>query len=280
MTYLQAIILGLVQGLAEFLPISSSGHLAILEYFFGIKEDAVLLYAVLLHFGTLLAVFVCFWKDIVELVKELFLTIADLVKGRGLRLDERPVRKLGVMIILSCIPTAIIGVLFGDVFEGLYSKPLAIAIMFIITGIMLIIAENLGTGSRTIENMNVRNALFIGIVQGIAIIPGISRSGSTLFSSLLVKLDRAFAVKYVFLISIPTILGSVILELPDGIEAGLGGAALGPVIVGVLVSFICGLFAIKVMLRIVQNRKLKYFSYYLFVLAAALIVISVFAFAK
>ena len=122
--------------------------------------------------------------------------------------------------------------------------------------------------------------LFIGIVQGIAIIPGISRSGSTLFSSLLVKLDRAFAVKYVFLISIPTILGSVILELPDGIEAGLGGAALGPVIVGVLVSFICGLFAIKVMLRIVQNRKLKYFSYYLFVLAAVLIVINVFAFVK
>ncbi|MBR5739826.1 MAG: undecaprenyl-diphosphate phosphatase, partial [Firmicutes bacterium] len=157
---------------------------------------------------------------------------------------------------------------------------LAIAIMFIITGIMLIIAENLGTGNRTIENMNVRSALFIGIVQGIAIIPGISRSGSTLFSSLLVKLDRAFAVKYVFLISIPTILGSVILELPDGIEAGLGGAALGPVIVGVLVSFICGLFAIKVMLRIVQNRKLKYFSYYLFVLAAVLIVINVFAFVK
>jgi undecaprenyl-diphosphatase len=278
MTYLQAVILGLVQGLAEFLPISSSGHLALLEHFFGIKEDAVLLYAVLLHFGTLIAVFVCFWKDIVELVKELFVTIGDLVKGRGLRLDERPVRKLGVMIIISCIPTAIIGFVFGDVFEGMYSKPIIIACMFVITGIMLIIAENIGTGHRTIENMNVRNALFIGIVQGIAIIPGISRSGSTLFSSLLVQLDRKFAVKYVFLISIPTILGSVILELPDGIKSGLGGASLGPVIVGVIVSFLCGLFAIKIMLRIVQNRKLKYFSYYLFVLAAAVIIINIFAF--
>ena len=272
MTYLQAVILGLVQGLAEFLPISSSGHLALLENFFGIKEDSVLLYAVLLHFGTLVAVFVCFWKDIVELVKELFVTISDLVKGRGLRLDERPVRKLGVMIIISCIPTAIIGFLFGDVFEGFYSKPLIIACMFIVTAIMLLIAEKLGTGHRNIEKMNVRNALFIGIVQGIAIIPGISRSGSTLFSSLLVQLDRAFAVKYVFLISIPTILGSVILELPDGIKSGLGGANLGPVIVGVLVSFLCGLFAIKIMLKIVQNRKLQYFSYYLFILAAAVII--------
>ena len=276
MTYLHAVILGLVQGLAEFLPISSSGHLALLENFFGIKEDAVVLYAVLLHFGTLIAVFVCFWKDIVELVKELFLTLADLTKGKGLRMNERPVRKLGVMIIISCIPTAIIGFVFGDVFEGMYSKPIVIACMFVVTGIMLLIAESIGTGNRTIENMNVRNALFIGVVQGIAIIPGISRSGSTLFSSLLVQLDRKFAVKYVFLISIPTILGSVILELPDGIKSGLGEGELGPVIVGVIVSFLCGLFAIKIMLKIVQNRKLKYFSFYLFALAAVVVILDIF----
>lgn len=275
MTYLQAVILGLVQGLAEFLPISSSGHLAILENFFGIKEDSMLFFAVMLHFGTLLSVFVVFWKDIVELFKELILTIKDLIGKKGLRLDERPIRKLGVMIIVSCIPTALIGFIFGDVFEGLYSKPIIIGVMFIITGLLLIAAETWGGGNRNINNLNYRNSIFIGIVQGLAIIPGISRSGSTLFASLLCKLDREFAVKFVFLISIPTILGSVILELPDGLKEGVSGQAWGPIIVGVLVAFLSGLFAVKVMLKVVSNKKLKYFSYYLFVLAAAVIIYSI-----
>ena len=274
MTYLQAVILGLVQGLADFLPISSSGHLALLENFFGIKESDMLFLTVMLHFGTLIAVFIVFWKDIWELLQELVLTIKDLCTGKGLRLNERPVRKLGVMIIVACIPTAIIGVLFGDIFEGLYSKPIAIAIMLICTAILLILAETYGGGDRNITNLNFRNSIFVGLVQGIAIIPGISRSGSTLFASLLCKLDREFAVKFVFLISIPTILGSLILELPDGIKAGVSGSEWGPVIVGVLVAFLSGLFAIKVMLKVVTNRKLKYFSYYLFVVAAAVIIYS------
>lgn len=275
MTYLQAVILGLVQGLAEFLPISSSGHLAILENFFGIKEDSMLFFAVMLHFGTLLSVFVVFWKDIVELFKELILTIKDLIGRKGLRLDERPIRKLGVMIIVSCIPTAIIGFAFGDIFEGIYSKPILIGVMFIITGLLLLAAETWGGGNRNINNLNYRNSIFIGIVQGLAIIPGISRSGSTLFASLLCKLDREFAVKFVFLISIPTILGSFILELPDGLKEGVTGQMWGPVIVGMLVAFLSGLFAVKVMLKVVANKKLKYFSIYLFVLAAAVIVYSI-----
>ncbi len=275
MTYLQAVILGLVQGLAEFLPISSSGHLALLENFFGIKEDNMLFFTVLLHFGTLIAVFVVFWKDIWELLQELVLTIKDLVGRKGLRLNERPVRKLGVMIIVSCIPTAIIGFIFGDLFESFYSKPIVIAIMLIITALLLIAAETWGGGNRNIENLNYRNSIFIGIVQGLAIIPGISRSGSTLFASLLCKLDRDFAVKFVFLISIPTILGSLILELPDGIKEGLHGEPVGPVIVGVLVAFLSGLFAVKVMLKVVSNKKLKYFSYYLFAVAAAVIIYTI-----
>ena len=274
MTYLQAVILGLIQGLAEFLPISSSGHLAILENFFGIKEDNMLFFAVMLHFGTLLSVFIVFWKDIVELVKELILTIKDLIGKKGLRLEERPVRKLGVMIIVACIPTAIIGFIFGDIFEGIYSKPILIAVMFIITGLLLLAAETWGGGKRNIENLNYRNSIFIGIVQGLAIIPGISRSGSTLFASLLCKLDREFAVKYVFLISIPTILGSLILELPDGIKQGMNGQSWGAVIVGLIVAFLSGLFAVKVMLKVVSNKKLKYFSFYLFALAAAVIIYS------
>ena len=275
MTYLQAVILGLVQGLAEFLPISSSGHLALLENFFDIKEDNMLFFTVLLHFGTLIAVFVVFWKDIWELLQELVLTIKDLIGRKGLRLNERPVRKLGVMIIVSCIPTAIIGFVFGDLFESFYSKPIVIAIMLIVTALLLIVAETWGGGNRNIENLNYRNSIFIGIVQGLAIIPGISRSGSTLFASLLCKLDRDFAVKFVFLISIPTILGSLILELPDGIKEGLHGEPVGPVIVGVLVAFLSGFFAVKVMLKVVSNKKLKYFSYYLFAVAAAVIIYTI-----
>lgn len=274
MTYLQAILLGIVQGLTEFLPVSSSGHLALLENFFGVKEDNMLFFTVLLHFGTLIAVFVVFWKDIWELIQELILTIKDLIGKKGLRLDERPVRRLGVMIIIACIPTAIIGFVFGDIFEGIYSKPIGIACMLVITGLLLIAAETWGGGNRTAKDLNARNAIFVGIVQGLAIIPGISRSGSTLFASLLCKLEREFAVKFVFLISIPTILGSLILELPDGIKQGMSGQSWGPVIVGVIVAFLSGLFAVKVMLRVVSNRKLKYFSYYLFVLAVCVIIYS------
>ena len=117
MSYFESVVLGLVQGLAEFLPISSSGHLALLQQFFGIEEDNVLLFAVLLHVGTLISVFIVYWKDIWELLVELVLTIKDLFTGKGLRLDERPVRKLGVMIIVATIPTGIMGVLFNDFFQ-------------------------------------------------------------------------------------------------------------------------------------------------------------------
>ena len=196
MTYLESVILGLVQGLAEFLPISSSGHLALLQQFFGIEEDKVLVFAVLLHVGTLISVFIVYWRDIWELIIELGLTIRDLCTGRGLRLKERPVRKLGVMIIVGTIPTGIMGICFNDFFNSLYNSVIPIGIGLIITGFMLVIAERIGHANRGIEQMNYRNALFIGFVQGIAITPGISRSGSTLFGSLLCNLDRRFAVKF------------------------------------------------------------------------------------
>ncbi len=276
MNYFEAVILGIVQGLAEFLPISSSGHLAILENFFGISEENMVFFAVLLHLGTLIAVFIVFRSDIWELLKELLLTIKDLCTGKGLQLEERPVRKLGIMILVSCVPTAVIGLIFGDLFGSMYSYPALVASMFIITGILLLIAEKFGGGERDIDKLNYRNSIFVGIVQGLAIIPGISRSGSTLFASLICKLDREFAVKFVFLISIPTILGSFILELPDGIKTGLSDGEAGPVAVGMLVSFLSGLFAIKVMLKIVKNNKLKYFSYYLFVIGVGIIVKSIF----
>ena len=262
MSYFEAVILGLVQGLAEFLPISSSGHLALLQQAFGISEDKVLLFAVLLHVGTLISVFIVYWKDIWELIVELCLTIRDLCTGRGLRLEERPVRKLGVMIIVATIPTAIIGLAFSDFFDSLYTSVIPIGVGLIITGFLLIFAEKIGEGNRGIRQMNYRNAIFIGLVQGVAICPGISRSGSTLFGSLICNLDRKFAVKFVFLISIPSILGSAVLETPAAIEAGVTAAEIGPILVGMLVAAVSGLIAIKTMIKIVSNKKLSYFSYY------------------
>ena len=277
MTYLEAVILGLVQGLAEFLPISSSGHLALLQQWFGVEEDKVLLFAVLLHVGTLISVFIVYWKDIWELIVELCLTIKDLCTGKGLRLEEHPVRKLGVMIIVSTIPTGLIGILFNDFFDSLYTSVLPIGIGLIITGLLLTLAEKMSSSNRGIKQMNYRNAVFIGIVQGIAICPGISRSGSTLFGSLVCNLNREFAVKYVFLISIPSILGSAVLEAPAAVDAGLDAALLGPVIVGMIVAAVSGLIAIKTMIKVVSNKKLKYFSYYVWLLGAAVIIYSFFA---
>ncbi|MCI6012054.1 MAG: undecaprenyl-diphosphate phosphatase [Firmicutes bacterium] len=276
MTYFEAVILGLVQGLAEFLPISSSGHLALLQQFFGIDETKVLLFAVMLHVGTLISVFIVYWKDIWELIVELCLTIKDLCTGKGLRLDERPVRKLGVLIIIATIPTGIIGVLGGDFFDSLYTSIIPIGVGLIITGFLLVMAERMGSSSRGLEKMNFRNAFFIGLVQGIAICPGISRSGSTLFGSLICNLDRKFAVKFVFLISIPSILGSAVMELPDAIEAGVTAAEAGPVIVGMLVAAVSGLVAIKSMIKIVSDKKLSYFSYYVWVVGAFVVLLGIF----
>lgn len=274
MTYFEAIILGLVQGLAEFLPISSSGHLALLQQWFDIDENKVLLFAVLLHVGTLISVCIVYWRDIWKLIVELCLTIKDLCTGKGLRLEERPIRKLGVMIIIATIPTAVIGLLFNDLFNKLYTSVLPIGIGLIITGFLLVFAERTGSSNRGIEKMNYRNALFIGTVQGIAICPGISRSGSTLFGSLICNLDRKFAVKFVFLISIPSILGSAIIETPDAIAAGVEMSQIGPILVGMAVAAISGLIAINNMIKIVSDKKLSYFSYYVWALGAAVVIYS------
>ena len=272
MTYIQAIILGLAQGLSEFLPISSSGHLALLQYFFGISSENVLPFAVLLHLGTLISVFIVYWKDIVALVKELGAVIKDIFTGKGLRINANPTRRLGFMIIVATIPTAIIGLLFNDLFNAMYLSLIAIGIGLLITGTILVIAERMGRNSKGIKEMKFRNAFFVGLMQGVAICPGISRSGSTLFGGLISGLNREFAVKFAFLISIPSILGSVIVEAPDAFKAGMDMSLIGPVVVGVLVSALSGLFAIKAMIKLVSNKNLMGFSVYTWALGIAVIV--------
>lgn len=275
LTYIKAVILGLVQGLAEFLPISSSGHLALLQYFFGIEGDSVLLFTVLLHVGTLVSVFIIYWKDIVELVLELGRVIKDLVTGQGLQVNKNETRRLGVMIIVATIPTALIGLFFNDLFESFYSNLLPIGIGLLLTGTLLFVAQRMGAANKDVLRMNYRNAIFIGVMQGLAITPGISRSGSTLFGGLLTGLDRAFAVKFAFLISIPSILGSFLMELPEAIKMGTDGLPLGPILVGMAVAALSGFFAIKVMIRVVTAKKLTIFSAYTWGLGAFVVLYTI-----
>ncbi len=271
MTYTQAIILGLTQGLAEFLPISSSGHLALLQYFFDVEESSVLLFTVMLHVGTLVSVFIIYWKDIAELIVELIRTFKDLFTGKGLRINSSPVRRMGFMIIVATIPTAVIGILFEDFFENLYSSIIAISIGLIFTGFILLIAERIGKDKNGIMEMKWRHAIFIGIMQGIAICPGVSRSGSTLFGGLVSGLNREIAVKIAFLISIPSILGSVVLEVPKAIDQGIDPSLFGPIAVGVIISALSGIFAIKAMIKVVSNKKLFGFSIYVWLVAVVVL---------
>ena len=277
MTLFESIILGLVQGLAEFLPISSSGHLAALQYIFGIDGSNVLTFTVMLHFGTLVAIFVVYWKDIVDLVKELFATIKDICTGQGVQVNKNDTRKLGFMIITASVPTAIIGLLLNDFFESLYARMTVIGVCLIITGCGLFFAERYGGGKRTIKDMNFRNAFFIGLCQSVAIMPGISRSGATMIGGLACRFDRAFAVRYAFLISIPSVLGAFLLEVPDAVKAVSDGTgmSLGVMLAGVAVAAVSGYAAIKVMIKAVTNKKLMYFSVYTWIAGAALIIYSI-----
>lgn len=272
MSYTEAIVLGIVQGLTEFLPVSSSGHLLMLQHFFGINADSVLIFTLLLHVGTLISVFFCFWNDIWNLIKELGLTIADLVKGRGLRLNERPVRNLGVMMIIASIPTAVIGILFEDLFEGFYKTLLPTGVGLIFTGIILWISENKRNNTVTESDMNWKQALVVGTMQGIAICPGVSRSGSTLFGGLASGLQRDFAVRFAFLISIPSIMGSLIFEGGSDAMSSAVGTSMGPVIAGCAAAALSGVLAIKTMIAVVRKMSLRLFSIYVWIAGTALII--------
>ena len=271
MTYIQAAILGIVQGLAEFLPISSSGHLALLQYFFGVEADSVLLFTVMMHVGTLVSVFIIYRKDIWALILELIDTIKDLCTGKGPRINSSPMRRMGFMIIVATIPTALIGLLFEDFFESLYASIVSIAIGLIFTGIILFVAERMGKSDKGPLEMKWRHAIFIGIMQGIAICPGVSRSGSTLFGSLISGLKREFAVEFVFLISIPSILGSVVLEMPKALAEGMDASMAGPLIVGVILAALSGIFAIKAMIKVVSSKRLIGFTIYVWIVAACVL---------
>lgn len=287
MSLLESIILGVIQGLAEFLPISSSGHLAIFKAFFGLS-DVGITYDLMLHLGTLVAVFIVYWSDIWKLIKEGVAIVADCCKNIArfttnrfseeqkeyVKIVSSSYRKFVMLIIVSTIPTGIIGLLFKEIFNMDNPSLIVPGVALLVTGCMLFIVDEIPNGGRTPKETTYKNALIIGISQGIATLPGISRSGTTLTFGLLNGLERSFAVKYSFIMSIPAILGANILSIPDLFDPAnsIGTTEFIYYIVGTAVAAVVGYICIKTMLVIVRNKKMRYFSYYCFVMGLIAIV--------
>ena len=263
-TYLQAIIMGLVQGLAEFLPVSSSGHLVLFKFILGAELGTSALFEILLHVGTLLAVFVFYWKDVLNLIKEGLLLIKDsfLFVFKRKKFDLYLERKMVVFIIVASIPTAILGLLMEAFLEDLFlSSVVAVGFALLVTGTMLMLIRKMPKSDKTLEEMKGRDAFTIGLVQGIATIPGISRSGSTVTTGLFCGLDKEFAFRFSFLMSIPAILGAAVLKMMDVNIADLTANA-GPYAVGMIVAAVVGYASIRWLKNLIQKDQFHYFGYY------------------
>lgn len=257
MDLIQILILAIVQGITEWLPISSSGHLAIVQQHFGLKE-LPLIFDVSLHVGTLCVVAVAFRKDIIEIAKALY--------KRDFKSEEG---KLALYIASGSIPTALIGFLFHDVFQFLFSCTLAVGVALIITGFILYFSKL----RKDDKELGYLDSLLIGIAQGVAIAPGISRSGITLSTGFLRKVKKEKVFRYSFLLSIPAIIGATAMESKDLVVGELDITAL---LFGVIVSMIVGYVSLKLLLKIVLKEKFHLFAYYCWIAGLTTIIFSVF----
>lgn len=277
MKIVHAIFMGLIQGLTEFLPVSSSGHLAIFKNLFNVNTDTGILFDVLLHVATLIAVCVVYYKDVIGMIVEFFKMLGDIIHNflelfksekNYRKVISNMHRKLVLMILISSIPTAIIGFTAKKLglIESLEATLLAPGIFLIITAILLFFADRIKEGHKTIKEATYTDSVFLGIAQGIATMPGLSRSGTTIFGCLLCKFDRNLAVKYSFLMSLPAIGGAALLEILDVDTALISSSDVISYIIGMVVAGIVGYICIKVMLLIVRKKKFIYFSIYCLVI--------------
>ncbi len=254
MEFIQAIVLGLIQGLTEFLPVSSSGHLVLFQNLFGI-EEATQAFSIILHVATLIAVFVYYWQDIWALIR-------------------RPFQRTTALLIAGTIPTVIIALLFNDTFDAIFGKGKFIGFNFLFTGLILLYADSRHAGRKKIKNMSIFDALVIGTMQGVAILPAVSRSGMTISTCLARGMDRDNAARFSFLLSIPAILGGMVLTIKDMItgEVVLADAmGTAPMVCGFIAAAVSGYLAIRFMVDVIKKGKLKWFSVYVFILGGVLI---------
>ena len=257
---IDAIILGVIQGVTEFLPVSSSGHLElgkVLVGFEGVGEESLMM-TIILHAATAISTLIVFWKDVKEILVGIF----------NAKLNEQ--KHFALKVILSMIPAGLIGVFLLDKVEFLFNENiLLVGIALIITGLFLFVADRAKETSREVSYLN---ALLIGIAQAIAIIPGISRSGATISTSVLLGIDKQNSARFSFLMVVPLILGKMAKDLLDGgFSLGEGSSSM-PYIVGFIAALITGVFACKWMINIVKNSQLKYFAYYCFAVGTIAII--------
>lgn len=253
MTVLEAIILGVLQGFTEFLPVSSSGHLLLLQRVFGI-EEGLLTFSIVVHIATLIPVLFIYYNRIRSLV-------------------TRPFQKMTLLLILGTLPTVVAVLLFDDLIDELFTGNF-LAWGFILTGLLLIITDRYKKGAKSSDDISKIDAVFIGLTQALAIVPGVSRSGSTLFGAVVRDIDRKSALNFSFLLSIPAIAGGTVLEIRQILvgQTELGFIFTAPVIIGFLAAMISGYIAIKLMLKIVAASKLSYFAYYLISVALLILI--------
>ncbi|MGN0341592.1 MAG: undecaprenyl-diphosphate phosphatase [Roseburia sp.] len=275
MSLLDAIIMGIIQGLTEFLPVSSSGHLCLFKQFFDVNTGGMF-FDILLHIGTLIAVFAVYYKDIWKMIKEGCAIIRDafinvvIFIGNKVHKESNAYRKLVnnsyrkfvMLVIVSTIPTGIIGIVASDLVEAAEQLLIIPGICLIITSVLLFISDRVKDGGKTPKTTTYTNAFAVGICQGVATLPGLSRSGTTITACLLSGMNRKFAVKYSFIMSIPAILGALVFEIKDVDFAALQTAEIINYIVGTLVAMVVGYICIKTMLVVVRKKKFTIFSVY------------------
>ena len=262
MSLLSSILLGFIQGLTEFLPVSSSGHLAIAEHLLGMSgaSDIPEFFDVLLHLGTLVAVFVAYWAEVRDMVMEFFRGAKDLAHGTT-PTPIPPARRMILLIIVGTLPLFVV-LPIKDLVEGLSGNIYFVAGALIVTGFLLFASDRVKKGRKTERSAKLLDVLLVGIAQAIATCPGISRSGTTITAGCFVGFDRKFAVRYSFLMSIPAILGANILSLKDAVSAGIIWADVPVYLVGVVVAAGVGYACIRLLKMIAEKGKFGFFAYY------------------
>ncbi len=276
MSILNAILQGILQGITEFLPVSSDGHLTLYQHFTKTSGEGAMLFTLMLHMGTLIAVFAAYYQLIFELIIEFFRMVADIFRGQFSFKKLNPERRMILMILVSLLPLAAF-YFVKDFFTALAEDDDIIVegVLFLFTGIMLFLADHCFKGNKTAKNMRYPDALLIGTFQGFAALPAISRSGSTISIALLRGYSREFAVAFSFIMGIPAIIGANLSEVGAAMRQNAEIDWL-PVLIGVLVAAVVGFFAIKLIAWMVKTDKLMVFSYYTLTLGVLVIAIGIF----
>ena len=263
MFYLYTAFLGLVQGIAEFLPISSSGHLSLLQNFFGLKsaEETNLFLDVLLHLGTLISVFIYYRHDLMDMIREFIRGCGALVHPIEGEIHPPAARRMVLLIIVGTLPLFIVLPIKGYI-DNLYGNNWFIACALLATGFLLFFSDRIAYGKKTERSATLLDAVLIGCSQALATVPGLSRSGTTISAALLLGCRREFAVRFSFLLSIPAVIGANILTLVDAIQVGIDWKLMPAYLLGVVVSAVAGYFAIRLVNMLSNRGKFGNFAYY------------------